>query len=218
MPDTLDSFPVPMQLGYFLCETGHSLCEWPSVECRGVDRLYFTPTTEDVDVLRRNGRTALADLWDRWWDAEEDGEIRVDSRRAHEFATAFTSEGVGLELMYAELTYLPTDFTGCTDPYAPTWPARLAETLAVLARVHNKLRVRPTDLRRIGFDLSYPIQTFHSAIFEPGARKLSPELPSHLNEYGLFADASTAREFAEQANQVLPGHAPYCVLEVLLSP
>src|SRR5438552_14660724 len=122
------AIPIPFRLGFFLQRTGVSCASWPDVPYRGIDRLWFLPTFEEQDELRAAGRNHLADLWDRYWDAEDSHELMVNLQLAQDLQREFFQEGVKLDLAYAEIAMIPDDLA--EYPHGKLWSEILAKDLS----------------------------------------------------------------------------------------
>jgi hypothetical protein len=202
MPD------LPIRMGIFLRSKNEHLCDWPELAYEGVDRGYIHPAWEDLKKWRGSD-PPLADAWDRWWLAKEDHLIHRDQTLARTICANLRAHGYDLELIYCELRELPSPLD--LDEIAA---AVLAADLERLLVTHTAIASRPSGVTWLGLDLSAPTETFHSAIFQPGARGALPNLPQHLNGNGLLTDEDVARRFCALANRALRGHSPYCVIDV----
>jgi hypothetical protein len=176
-------------LGYFLMAKGVNNFVWKNLPYRGVDRDFLLPTEGELAELHESGRGSLAETWESWWNAKEDGSLKQDRNLAMSIVQDLTTDGVAVEVIYVELI----DEDHQTE--------------------HDQLH-RPGDLHFLGYDVSRPRESFHSAIYEPGAELLDPMLPNALNAFGLLSNLTEAQRIAKTAEIKLPAHAPYCVLAV----
>ncbi len=203
---------LPVRLGYFLEREGVAAAAFPAVRYRGIDRLPYLPTDEELQALRRAGRERLVALWERYLHAEDEGTPYTDRALALDFRRAFRREGVELEVVYGEVTAVPENLE--TYPGGTPWARTL---LSALQGMHNRnahFARRPQGLDFLGYDISHPVPTFHSAIYQPGLHRVQPDLPRYLNRHGLFGDLATALRFLHAANAMDYGALPFCVLQV----
>ena len=203
---------TPFRLGFFLERTGVACFKWPSAPYRGIDRPPNLPTPEEEDELRSSGRSALADLWDRYWDATDSRQLNTNLPLAQDLQREFRIEGIELEVVYSEIVMIPDNLDDY--PHGNLWLEQLDFVLQHWRHVHNLSAARPENLDFLGFDLSHPVPSFHSAIFQPGLHKTHPRLPDHLNQVGLFEDVDTALRFLRAANEMDYGGLPFCVLGI----
>jgi hypothetical protein len=179
---------------------------------RGIDRLPHLPTFEEQDELRFSGRKRLADLWDRYWEAKDSGELRVNLLLAQSLCLAFSKEGIRLEVVYGELLLIPTNLANY--PRGRLWAEELLRILQQEQPIHSKFEDRPKNLCLLGLDISQLFESFHSVIVQPGLDRTCPHLSQHLNSHGLFDDLDTAAEFLHEANKMDYGPLPFCVLGI----
>jgi len=151
-------------------------------------------------------------VWDRYDEAEERGDLNCTLSVARQLQTMFRDDGLDLDLMYAEMTFIPADIEHY--PNGDLWSERLAPALRARQSVHTRLRARPHHLQFLGYDLSHPVPTFHSAIYQPGLSESRPDFPKHLNEYGLFSEHDDALEFLGVANDMDYGPMPFCLINI----
>ena len=204
--------PTPFRLGFFLERVAVTCFKWPSVPYRGIDRIPYLPTPEEKDELRSSGRGALADLWDRYWDAVDSRELNTNLPLAQDLQREFRNEGIELEIVYAEIVMIPDNLH--EYPGGMDWAELLTQSLKNIRPVHERLTGRPENLHFLGFDVAQLFETFLSAIFQPGLHETQPRLPDHLNRAGLFDDIDTASKFLRAANEMGYGPLPYCVLGI----
>ncbi|HEY7030381.1 MAG TPA: hypothetical protein VH482_03590 [Thermomicrobiales bacterium] len=199
---------LPLRLGYFLLHPDAACACLPTATYEGVDRLWILPSPEELDELRADGRHRLVALWDNYWDSAYDRTLHADRALAQRLQQAFREEGVPLDLGYIEIARTPDDPE--YGPGSTLW----TEDFAVWRGVHDRLGGRPDGLRFLGLDLSRPVPTFHSAIFEPGPTRSDPELPRHLNRHCLFESEERAATFLIKANSTTGSTLPFFVLSV----
>lgn len=201
---------IPFRLGFFLEIADVKLTRWPAVRYRGVDRR-FLPSLEDIERLRLSGQGRIARLWDRYWSVYDSSQLAADLGFARELLSDFRAESVDLELIYADIVSIPDS----RDlPHGALWSDTLRDLLLEWTSTHEQLSGPPDEATFLGFDLSHPIPSFHSAIFQPGLHETQPNLPRYLNEQGLFDDFDSAKRFLGAANEMDYGLMPFCVLRV----
>lgn len=195
-------------MGFFLAELGLRCFDFPDIPYRGIDRLPVIDNFEGEYALHRAGEQSSWQLWNSYWAADESGDLSADLAVARNLCAQFSSHGIDLEVIYAELTSIPTP---SPPPFGSRW--RLDDVFARYERVERTLVRRPDDLTFYGFDLSRPLPTFHSIIRQPGFRALADRLPPGINEYGLIGDNDAARGLLESSNG-WSAPLPVCVIEV----
>ncbi len=203
---------LPLRLGFWLERVGVTCLKWPSVPYRGIDRPPYLPSLEEEDELRSTGRRRLADLWDHYWDAEDSGELNINLRLAQDVQREFFNEGIEFEVVYGEIVTIPQNLY--QYPHGTLWTEFLLEQLPRIRRIHQNFAARPQGIRWLGYDISHPIDSFHSAIFQPGLHETCPGLPDDLNRAGLFDDLNAASRYLHAANEMDYGPLPFCVLGI----
>lgn len=201
----------PIRLGFFLERTPVYCVAWPKVAYRGIDRLPYLPTAEEQEQLQSTGRHDLSRLWDTYWAANSEGEINVDVGLASQLQQQFETEGLNFEIVYSEIVEIP-NFEG--SPHEGLWSENLKTVLMHRQAVHDRLGSRPENIEFLGFDISHPVPTFHSAILQPGLDRKHPSLPQELNSHGLVDTIETASDLAMEANTLDYGLLPFCVLGI----
>ena len=146
------------------------------------------------------------------WDAVDSRELNTNLPLAQDLQREFRKEGIELEVVYSEILMIPDNLDDY--PHGKLWSEQLDFVLQHWRHVHDLLAARPENLHFLGFDLSGPVPSFHSAIFQPGLHKTHPRLPDHLNQAGLFEDADTASRFLRAALEMDYGILPFCVLGI----
>jgi hypothetical protein len=184
---------------------------WPTVAYRGIDRLPYLPTAEEQEQLQSLGRYDLNRLWDSYWAASSEGRLNVEARLASQLKQQFESEGINFEIVYSEILRIP-NFDGC--PHKSLWSENLTSVLSHRQAVHERLVCRPENIEFLGFDISHPVPTFHSAILQPGLDSRHPSLPQRLNTHGLLDTIEEALDLAAEANSLDYGMLPFCVLGI----
>jgi len=200
----------PLRLGFFLERTEVMFPFLPGTFYRGVDRLPFEPTPEEDEQLRNSGKKRLLSLWQRYADLYFTGELHASLQLAGGLRSEFADEGVDFEVVYAEVVLIPPlDTEGLRFEMSE-------EILPRLRKLHEQVTSRPVGSRMLGFDLSYPLPGFHSALFQPGLRDL-PEAP-HLdvNSAGLLSDIAQVEELLPLANAMTSSWRPFCGIGVYL--
>lgn len=203
--------PVPVRLGFFLERRGVTCSMYPTVRYEGVDRLpnmvYYDLSEGSMDKTE-----GVAGLWEEYSEAEEMGELNVDLTLAHRLQERFRYAEVCLDLVYAEVVAIPRGVGGY--PSGELWSDTLEFVLEHRRAIHNRLQGAPESFSFLGFDISHPVPTFHSAIYQPGLHEVRPEYPRYLNRFGLFDDRGTAVQFLNAANGRDYGPLPFCLLGV----
>ncbi len=201
-----------IRLGFFLERSSVTCSRWPEVAYRGIDRLPYLPIPEEQERLLSSGRSELAQLWDIYWEASIDGKINVDGRLATELQRRFLAWGITLEVIYGEIVVIPSNLD--KYPHGALWSENLNSALVHRHDSHDSLGSRPGNIDFLGFDISHPVPTFHSAISQPGLNDNCPNLPEHLNKNGLFDTLEEALPFLSEANSLDYGLLPFCILGV----
>lgn len=201
-----------LRLGFFLARSRVTCFNWPSAPYHGIDRLPYITSPQEDDALRHAGRSRLVDLWVRYWDAWDNGELHISLPLAQELQQMFRNEGLDFDLVYAEIAVIPRDLEAY--PQGSLWSEMLAFVLSKWRDAHDRLKRRPIDLCPLGFDISHPVPSFHSAIYQPGLHRTHPRLPDDLNSFGLFNDLDVALRLLSVANEMDYGPLPFCILQV----
>ena len=139
--------------------------------------------------------------------AREAGSIATDLDIARAWAGIKRRGGLPVELIWVEAV-------------VSRWPVsdqdanriRTAE-VEFLTRRSEGLR-RPTSFTFLGFDVSPPVPSYHSAIFQPGPGRRDG-LPEKLNEFGLLDDLAAAEDLMDEANRDGYGISNFSVIRVL---
>ena len=185
---------------------------WPQVVYRGVDRLLHLPSPDEVDEWRSSGQQELADLWDRYDEAQESGTLNVDYVLADLQRLDFLSHQLQVEIIYVELSVIPQDLQ--KYPHGQLWAEELKRSLTYIHKIGQRFKKRPQGAHSLGYDLAHPIRSLHSAVFQPGLHKTSPMLPEILNKNGLLSDLASAMTILDKANALDYGGLPFCILEI----
>jgi hypothetical protein len=203
------------RLGFFLERTSVTCFAWPDMAYRGIDRLPFLPTPEEQEQMMSSGSSDLAKLWDRYWEASIDGLINVDGKLAREYQQQFLKGGITLEVIYGEIVEIPN-----VDkyPHSALWSENLESALLHRYDIHQRIGSRPDNIEFLGFDISHPVPTFHSAILQPGLNSKCLHLPHQLNSNGLFNTFEDAVPVLDDANSLDYGLLPFCILGIWLKP
>lgn len=205
-----------IRLGFFLERTAVTCFSWPNIPYLGIDRLPYLLTDEEEEQLRASGRGELAEIWNHYWDASISGELNVNFELARDLQRQFDLWGVQLEIVYGEIVRIPTNL----DQYAhgELWSENLEEALVHRREIHDRLGSRPANIDLLGFDISHPVPTFHSAIFQPGLNESYPSLSEYLNKNGLFETLDKASGFLPATNNLDYGLLPFCILSIWRTP
>ena len=203
-------YQLPIRMGFYLERARVTCFCWPDKPYRGIDRFPFLPSFEEQDEWMATGREKLSDLWDRYWDAKEDGETQASLELALRLQREFFAENIELEVVYSEIVMIPENLE--RYPQGEYWAERFASILPIFEQTHERLKQRPDNLRFLGFDVTTLHSIFHSVIYQPGLHETCPDLPNYLNDAGLFADLDTASRFLNAANEM--DYAPFLVVSV----
>jgi hypothetical protein len=203
---------IPFRIGFYLERAGVRFSQWPKLPYLGIDRLPYVPSPEEEERIRVSGNRALADLWVHYWDLKNGRELMMNPDIAQELRQRFLTKGIELDLVNAEIIMTPQDFLG-EHPLKDHWSKQLAEVVSHWQIIHDKLPACQSHGKFLGFDLSYPVPSFHSAIFQPGLHKRRPDLPCYLNSNGLFDDLKTASCFLRDSLE-LNYSLVFCVLGI----
>ena len=211
MTDPEVGYPVPIRLGYWLVRSGVTCAGSSQILYRGIDRLP-SEAYYDKDRLSLTDSDKFEELWDQYWDVLESGDLNSDPTVAPQLQGAFLGVGIDLDVVYAEVTLIPGEVG--SYPSGKLWSETLAFVLPHRRQVHDRLGGRPSHLDFLGFDLSHPVPTFHSAIHQPGLDEMRPDYPDYLNGSGLFGNLDTALPFLRAANEMDYGPLPFCAIGV----
>jgi hypothetical protein len=200
-----------LRLGFVLGRTGVAFPYRPGTTYRGVDRLPFVPTLQEEEDLNRVGRATLISLWHRYADLLFTGELHADGQLAKDLRGEFAGEGLDFEVVYAEVL-------GLTQSEAETRDDKPAVGVCNrLRRHHERAARRPEGATLLGYDVSYPLPSFHSALFQPGFRE-KPNTPDlDLNSAGLLSDLDQLRQILPLANAMVSAWHPFCGIGVYLA-
>lgn len=205
----ISAVDLPIRLGFFL-EREDVMFPFRPVFYRGVDRLPFIPTPEDEEELRASGKTKLLSLWQRYAEVTFTGELYASQSLATGLKTAFAEQGVGLEVIYAEVVKVPSSVTKELEP-------DVCERLrSRLRSLHTQVIAPHSGARMLGYDLSYPLPDFHSVLYQPGFQG-EPETPRlDINTYGLFNNIEQLEQILPLANSISSSWRPFCGIGVYL--
>jgi hypothetical protein len=199
---------LPLRLGFVLERTGVPFPYRPEICYRGVDRLPFDPTPEEEEELQRSGKSRLVSLYHRYGDTLFTGELHRDQHLAMTLQREFAEEGSEFEVIYAAVVSAPShpDSMVANEGSLATWN-RL--------RHHHEAAPRcPTRALLLGYDVSYPLPSFHSVLLQPGLRD-QPDGPLlNVNGAGLLANAEELEEIMTAANAMHSSWRPFCGIAV----
>ncbi len=152
------------------------------------------------------------DVWDQYWNAYDSTELNSNVQLAQTLHRKLATEGIDLDLIYAEISMVPHELD--QYPSGKIWARELARVLSVIRKVHDRLGKRPDGVQLLGYDISHPVPSFHSAIFQPGLHERRPCIPEYLNSAGLLEDIDLALRFLSAANEMDYGSLPFCVVGI----
>ncbi len=199
-----------IQIGLYLMRNGVTLSGSRLGPYRGVDRMPQTPSPFALASASPSGRPGWDRLWLDYWAAEDAGSLHADLLVARSFQEQFGAHGIDLELVYITLAALPDD-RWLTDEI---WKSNLAEAVARYQTGSHIRAEAPVGAQHLGFDIAWPVPSFHSAIYEPGLDKVSPNFVGELNAHGLFGDIDQAVAKLDEALSLRYSPTPFCVLGV----
>lgn len=155
---------VPLRLGFWLGYTDLTCAAAPWIPYCGIDRLPADLDFDENSPLPGDPEWSPS-VWDHYDEAEDSENLNYNLSVARQVQTMFRDDGLDLDLIYAEVTFIPADIEHY--PSGKLWLERLAPALRARQSVHTRLRARPPHLQFLGYDLSHPVPTFHSAIYQP---------------------------------------------------
>jgi hypothetical protein len=165
-----------------------------------------------VSAAKDSGDKTWGELWESYWDAEDGGELHLSRKVAESFQHRFLMQGTSLEVIYAEILAVPMDLD--LYPHGSLWGASLKTALEQLTTRKERFWTRPSGLSSLGFDISSPEESFHSALFHPGLPDRCPELRDSLNATGLVDDWDMTARFLQRALAMDYGISPFCILGI----
>lgn len=200
----VESYPEPLRLGFFLARQGVTCTTWPELAYRGVDRLPYLPTLEEMRQLRV-ARPRLAEAWDAYWEAKDSKQLNVDPSVVREVKDMFVLAGwPKLEIVFAEIARFAEQersrsyYASVLEPWIP---------------LHRRLSAAPQASRLLGYDLSYPVPSFHSAIYQPAIPN-GPDLRTSLNDAGLVSELGAATRLLRLLNELTQRGPPFVAIAV----
>ncbi len=196
----------PIRLGYFLVLSDVASLDMRGAY-RGVDRVWFGPIVED-DGSISGVSEELARLWDRYSEAKHSKELNTNRWLVTKLASQFREHDIVLNVIYTEISAV---IEGSRDL---SKYELFDETAAVWRGVHDSIEQRPQNLEFVGYDVSSPFPSFHSAIYQPGLPKDELSLADLLNDHGLPNRFDDALFIGREANKADYGPYPFCVLGV----
>lgn len=202
---------LPLRIGFLLAELGVVSANWLDIPYRGIDRVVSLDNFQAEFEQNLAGTRDVWSVWEAYWEAEDNGVISVDRSTALDFRERFNALGVNVETIYGEIVRPPA--ISAQDRVSAHQQQRLHDAFAKYEHVQRQLPERPTGLVFLGYDLSYPLPTFHSIIRQPVTMNPHVVMPSILNSDGLIRDIATATELLPRANQDQVS-GPICLLGI----
>jgi hypothetical protein len=206
----LPNIRTPFFLGFFLVRPDVRVFRRPKATYRGIDRLVYTPNL----VMGRHPSSKekqIDECFDKYMAARESGDLHASINVAKEFQIDFGAIGIVSEIIFAEIVEFP-EWQKLVN--GETLRANLVLALQFRMPIHRRIESRPADAELLGYDVSDPMPTFHSAIFQPWLQQpLKSEVPMYLNENGLFRNVSSARDLLQVANEAGNGRC-FCTLGI----
>lgn len=201
-------------LGYWIAARNVDSGRLVTLEYRGLDRLsnLDLPSPLEQEQLVAAGRRTLVDLASRYYDAEDSQALNTDRDLALQLRDEMRSEGLDVEVIFAEVLDVPPLPPQDQDLYD------LAVTRFQNRRaIHDQLAQTEyeADLCCLGVDVTYAHPTFHSAILHGNLDTVMLGYEEHLNQYGLFPDydpiADVVRELNLKSDYSL---RPFCPVRI----
>jgi hypothetical protein len=199
---------LPLRLGFLLERTDVSFPYRPGIFYRGVDRLPFDPSPEEEEELNRSGRVRLVSLWHRYGDALFTGDLHRDQQAAVALRGEFEAEGLEFEAIYAAVVSVPqrSACIAVEEGSRGAWER--------LQRHQEGVPPCPDRALFLGYDVSYPLPSFHSVLLQPGLRE-QPDAPLlDINSAGLLTDVAQLEAVLEIANALDSPWRPFCGIAV----
>ncbi len=196
----------PFRLGYHLQSSRSPWAREGQPSYRGVDRFL---AISDYDPETASDTSSP---WGRYYAALDSMELHFDRRTLERAAGGLEAIGVQVEATYVEVLAVGDIPSDCG--VAAIWSEQLADVWKHWDVVHRGFSCAPQGITPMGFDVSIPVPTWHSALIHPGLDRLRPSFPSTLNVNGLCSSVSDAIVLASLANTLEYGLFPSCVLSV----
>jgi hypothetical protein len=202
----------PVPLGFYLERVDERTSTWTDIHYRGIDRLPYFLTPEEENDLTREGRTRLLELWEDLAAVEYEPKEAFNRSRLARLRDGFENEGVRFDLVYAEIVLVPNDLARYKR--GALWKRELRNSLEQWISQVPSDTPSHEDFALLGYDISHPFPTFHSAINQPGLGDREPSLRNMLNRNGLLDEMSPAADLMAEANELDYGPLPFCVISV----
>jgi hypothetical protein len=203
---------LPVPLGFYLLRGNEHPYGWPDVIYRGIDRLPLFPTPEEEKRLMEEERHELLKLWDELSDIEYDPINAFNRSGLVSLRAAFKKEGIVLELVFGEIVATPPDLTRYKR--GVLWGKEFDESLARWRQLMPTQISKDNRLTFLGYDVSHPFPTFHSAINQPMFTDERDSIRLLINRNGLAGTVETASALMDKANELEYGPLPFCVIAV----
>lgn len=196
----------PVRMGYFLETIGATVYGFPDIHYRGIWRLHSAP--EEYFIER--GWEKDYDVWTAFSIAEEDRTLHTDLSVAQRFRKDFLREGFDLEIIYAEVAFIPEKLDAY--PNSNYYSEQIEHECRYWASIQDKLKGPPDIANFLGHDISTFVPTFNSAIQTSDLHVFSPPILSSLNSSGLIDDLKNALHYLDQA--MYAGHNVFAVTAI----
>jgi len=203
---------LPIRLGFFLQRTGVPFPFRPGICYRGIDRLPFPPPPEEEEEIARSGTARLLSLWREYCDVSFTGELHGDELLTRRLRRAFGEEGIDLEIIYAEVVLIGT------LPAGEDSVELMGSVMLRLRQLHDRVTSRPVGIPNLGYDVSYPLPGFHSALFQPGLQEIPGAPDFDLNSAGLLGTVDQVKNILPIANRMDSSWRPFCGIVISLIP
>jgi hypothetical protein len=201
---------APVRLGYMLARVDVDLPWLPGTCYRGVDREPFVPESYVMDLIDHRDTAEFRALHP-YFEAWEDGMLRRDIAVADEHQGRLQAFGVATEVIWAEAVVVRRHWAPTADrPVA----INRANALRYMDRCAAGVGVVDAEFEAIGFDVSPPTPSFHSAIYQPGPGGDKDEFRESINGAGLISRQEVAVELMERANVPWDGVRNFAVIRV----
>lgn len=200
-------------LGFWLEQTGKKLSISPAIAYCGLDRVTEIPFpasvldefgVEDIESVISGTRGQL-DV------AIESGALNADLQLALEFQARFREEGISTEVIHARLVEVPSISESDAD-----LAARLYRELEARAWISEAVAPALAGIRTefLGLDVTDPVPSFHSAIYQGNLGAVDENFWMGLNEFGLFSDEASASTAAALVNVTATSRLPFCPVAI----
>jgi hypothetical protein len=209
--DSVGLASIPFRLGFFLVRPNVCLVDRPNAPYRGIDRVVYTPAM----VLGRDLSSRELEIelrFDEYMVARDSGLLQSDLSIAYQQMNRLQEVGMKCEVVYCEIAKIPDNIN--LLKFGASLEVNLTNALRFRQGFHERISGVPEGWKKLGFDVSHPVPSFHSAIYQPGLGRLVPNLYERLNENGLVETLDLSVPLLEKANEMGHGGFPFCILSI----